>query len=256
MTISRLRLENTSLYNHIKYEVVAKYFVETQTSVPLVYDRESGSYIPTSVLEFDPSPTSVGRGWVFFDDYDVDGSTLVDTSKEQTAKVLVSGATHHTVDYVHGRIYDPNSVPTAVTYNWFYLSVLDSWPGATPPPLPVISIDIDTTTKAGFQLGGGKKNTRVANLYVFATTKAERDDITDILHDELYNKQIVVKDYSTGDYLNFNGTFNTGFNPTILEGHIEVVSVEARNVNAWLDWSELNRYRSTIKIVFNTYIEA
>lgn len=256
MTVSRLRLENTSLYNYLKYEVVARYFTEIQSSVSLVYDITLGAYVPSSVLELDPSPTSRGRGWVCFDDYTTSGVTTVDVSKEQTTKVTVTGATHYTVDYLNGRIYDPNTTPTSVTYTWFYLSVLDAWPGATPPPLPVVSVDIDSTNKFGFQLGGGKKNTRVANLHIFATSKSERDDITDILQDELYNKQITVKDYSTGDYLNYNGTFNTGFNPIILDGHIEVVSVEARNVNAWIDWSELNRYRSTIKLTFNTYIEA
>jgi hypothetical protein len=256
MSVSRLRLENTSLYNYLKYELVAKHFTEVQTT-SLVYNSSLGAYIPSSVLDIEPSPTSAGRGWVFFDDYTTsDGTVVVDTSKEQTTKVTVTGATHYTVDYTNGRIYDPNTVPTSVTYSWYYLSVLDAWPGINPPPLPVVSIDVDTTNKSGFQLGGGKKNTRIANLYIFATNKAERDDITDILQDSLFNRQITVKDYSKGDYLNYNGMFNTGFNPDILEGSIQILSAEARNINAWVDWSELNRYRSTIKLTFETYIDS
>jgi hypothetical protein len=256
MTISRLRLEGVSLYNYIKYELLAKDFVETQSSVPLVYDVSLGAYITDSVVDIEPSPTSNGRGWVMFDDNTVNGLVIVDTSVEQTSKVSVVGATTYSIDYKNGRIYNPDSSPSSVTYQWHYISVLDSWPGASPPPLPIVSIDIDSYLKSGFQLGGGKKNTRTVNLYIFATSKSERDDITDILQDQLYNKQITVKDYSTGDYLNYDGAYNTGFNPSTLQGSINVLSVEARNVNAWIDWSELNRYRSTIKLTYETYIEA
>jgi hypothetical protein len=253
--VSRLRLENASLYNYIKYEIMAENFTETQSSVPLIYDRTLGAYIPTSALELDPSPTSINRGWVVFDDYTTDGTFIVDTSKEQTTKVSVAGATHYTVDYKNGRIYDPDSTPSSVTYDWYYVAIVDAWPGINPPPLPILSIEIDSTNKEGFQLGGGKKNIRTADLNIFATSKSEREDITDILQDKLFNKQITVKDYSKGDYLNYNGIYNTGFNPDILAGKIEILSVSARNVNAWIDWSELNRYRSTIRVGFETYIE-
>lgn len=255
MPASNLRLEDIAIFNYIKYGLLPTEFSEQITGEALIYDPTLGAYKTESSME--PLPTSAGRGWVCFDDYTVNGSLVVDTESEQASKVSVVGASTYAVDYLHGRIYNPDSVPTSVSYYWHYISVLDAWPGIDPPPLPIVSVGVDRSVKEGFQLGGGVKTVREFSIYVFGTSRGERDDITEVIHSNLFNRQIMLKDFSTGDYLNYDGTFNTGFSPTLLaSSSLNITSTEARNINIWSDWSDLNKYRSVISGEYETFTES
>jgi hypothetical protein len=81
-------------------------------------------------------------------------------------------------------------------------------------------------------------------------------DLQEVVHDAFFNHNIVVKDFSTGDYLNYDGTFNTGFTATpLVSSNLEVVQASARIINVWADWSELNRYRAVVKVVYENRVD-
>ncbi len=253
MSASDLRLEDISLLNYIKHEVLPVKFSEQLQNEDLVYNSVLGGYIAdTSML---PSPTSLGRGWVLFDDATVGTRVIVDTSAEQTTKLSVVGPTTYDVDYVNGVIKNYDVDPTSVSYYWHYVSLLDAWPGTNPPELPIVTIDITGFEKEGFQLGGGVKNIRDVVFNIFATTRAERDDLSETIYDAVYNKYIVINDFSAGGYLNYDGTYS-GSTPTNLNGaNMYFYNIRHNNINVWSDFSDLNKYRSEIRCSYESFID-
>lgn len=252
MPASLLRLEGIALFSYLKNEVLPVHFSEWAYNEALVYSSTLVSYVPESTLV--PHPTSKGRGWVFFDEATVNGSTVIDATSEQTTRVSVTGASSYTIDYFRGAIKNPNTIPTEISYTYNYISVIDGWPGEDVPPLPVISIDLNKMSKQGLQIGGGKRNIRELYIEIFAQSNPERDDITEILYDSLFTRNIAVKDFSTGFYLKPDGTYNTGFVPTT-GGYIYVTDVQARTINNKTDLSLTNRHRSVITLQYETITE-
>lgn len=251
MSLSRLRIEDISIYNYIKYEILGLHFVEQLQNQTLEYNSSLGMYLP-SYEDLEPSPVSKGRGWVLFDEV----SDSIDISQEQSNRVVVSGATTYEVNYVLGAIRNPDTTPTSVSYYWNYVSVVDGWPGTNTPDLPIVAIDIESGSRDGFQLGGGYRSSRGVDIHVFATTNGERDDITDTLFDNLYNRRIPVIDYSQGDYLDHNGFYDNSFAaPQLGTAHIYFDNVQYRTVNNPSDWSDLNQYRSVISLTAVSFIE-
>ena len=249
--IPYLRIYDASITNYLKYEVLPVYFTERIVNEPLVADG-AGGYVTQSPME--PSPTSKGRGWVPFDETTVGNRVLIDTSAEQLAQVTVNGATTYEIDYPGGRIINPNTTPTSVTYSWNYVSLVEGWPGAEPPPTPVVAVDVDKTIKEGYQLGGGTKDILHGSVYVFASSETEKKEITDVIYQALYNRSLPVRNWHEGGYLDFDGTY-TGFQPTPVPGISSgaFVDVEANFNGPRADWSEINRYRSRVKFVFEVY---
>ncbi len=248
--IPYLRIYELSIINYLKYEILPLAFAEREVTVPLVLDNDLGGYVAQSQMV--PLPSSPGRGWQFFDEATVNGKQVINTIAEQTGRVQVAGASTYTLDYVNGVVINPNTVPSAVTYYWNYVSVIPGWPGATPPPTPIVAVDIDTSARGGFQLGGGSRDVIDVAIYVFATDEAEKRDITSVIHDALFNRTLPVRNWHEGSYLNFDGTFNTGFSPTVVSGlglgvFTEVVS---RLNGPRIDISELNKHRSRITFQF------
>ena len=250
--IPYLKIYCSSIVNYLKYEVLPLYFTEQVVDETLVYDDTLGGYVTES--EMVPLPTSAGRGWVVFDESSVNGLSVVDTSAEQSTKVSVLGASTYVVDYPGGRILNPDTVPTAVSYSWYYVSFVEGWPGTDPPPLPVVALDIRTTDKSGFQLGGGTKDTIEGSVYVFATSEAEKMEITDVLYQALYNKVLPIGNWHEGSYLTYDGTYG-GFTPTTVSGVSlgAFTKVHSDLVGPRVDWSELNRHRSQVDFVFEVY---
>lgn len=166
--MKQLRQEDLSLNHYIRNEVL-KDFIETEKNVPLVYlddlSQESGSAIYQAESYMDPSPISNGRGWVYTDSYA--------SYTEQTDSVIVydslgtviSGA-YYNVDYIDGRVIFPNTSynPAAVTYRWYYVSMVEEWNLVQASEVPVVVVDISGFTKDGFQLGGGKIVPRKTNI--------------------------------------------------------------------------------------------
>jgi hypothetical protein len=247
-----LRVYNASIYNYLKYQVLPVHFTEQIVDEALVYDSTTSSYITESSML--PLPTSEGRGWSVFDEDTVNGKLVVDLTAEQTTKVSVNGASTYTVDYANGRIINPDTTPTSVSYDWNYVSMVQGWPGEQPPPLPIVALSMAATDKSGFQLGGGTKDTITGEIHIFATSELEKQDITDAIYQALYNRTITIANWHEGSYLDYDGTF-AGFTPIAVDGLSSgfFEDVTTNMVQTRMDWSELNRYRSYISFKFSVF---
>ncbi len=252
MALSTLRLEDISLFNYIKYEVLGYSFIEQLSDVALTLDTDLDLYVP-DYSGYSPAPNSVGRGWVPFDE--ADGGT--DVSSEQTSRVSVTGATTYNVNYALGGIQTAET-PTAASFYWNYVSVIDGWPdGENPPEVPIVAVDVSGSTRKGYQIGPGYQSSRKASVHVFATNSAERDDLVDTIHNSLYNRLISVVDYSEGDYLDYDGFYNSSFSRTTMSGISNILfdDVSVKYLSFPSDWGDLNRYRATFSFIMTTYIE-
>lgn len=245
-----LRIYDSSIFNYIKYQVLPLEFTETRINEPLV-STPDGYVVKSSMI---PSPTSRGRGWAVFDEFQINNKSVVDVGTEQTSKVTVNGATSYTIDYINGRILNPNTPPTSISYSWYYVSFIQGWPGEEPPPLPVVALDLDTTIKSGYQLGGGSKDTLEGSFYIFATSDKEKKDLTDLIYQSIYNRALPIRNWHEGSYLSYEGT-HTGFTPTTISGVSTgaFVDVSVNLSGPRMDWSELNRYRSRIRFSFEVF---
>jgi len=253
MEPTQFRLENNSLYNYIKNQVLPIRFSEHISNESLEYDSSIGGYITNSLMQ--PSPTSRGRGWVYFDDAIVNGTTVVNVGAEQSSKVSVVGASSYDIDYVNGAIKNPDTTPTSVSYYWNYVSVMMGWPGTTPPSLPLVSILVDYSEKSGFQLGPGVKNTRSVSFHVFATSPEERDDLLESIHDSIHDKTINILDFSDGDYLNYDGTFNTDLSlPLVAISSLYFISTTSRIIYVEDSWTDLNMYRGVVNGTYESLV--
>jgi hypothetical protein len=250
--IPYLRIYDASIINYLKYEVLPLNFTETIVNEPLVYSEALQGYVTEPLMV--PSPTSAGRGWSLFDETTIGNRTTINTTAEQAANISVTGASTYTIDYLQGRIINPDTTPTTVSYSWYYVSLVEGWPGVDPPPLPAVAVDIDSTVKMGYQLGGGTKDVIRGSVYVFATSETEKKEITDVIYQSFYNRTIPIGNWHEGGFLDFDGTYS-GFQPTTVSGLSSgyFVNVEARLDGPRDDWSELNRYRSRITFVFEVY---
>jgi hypothetical protein len=132
--------------------------------------------------------------------------------------------------------------------------VIQGWPGESPPPLPCVAVDIDKTKISGFQLGGGSKDTIKGTIHVFATSEAEKKDLTDLIYQSLFNKSLTINNWHEGDYLDYNGTY-TGFTPAPVPGISSgfFKEVDTSFTSQRLSWSELNRHRAKVEFVFEVH---
>jgi len=244
-----LRIYDASIYNYLKYQVLPPHFTEVRTDEPLTFSPTANGYVVTT--DAVPLPTSEGRGWAVFDETTVNGKLVVDLTAEQQNQITVTGASSYTVDYVNGRILNPDTPPSSITYAWYYVSVVQGWPGTEPPPLPVVALDIDENIKSGFQLGGGTKDVIEGSVYVFATNEGEKKDITDIIYQAFFNRSLPIQNWHEGSYLDYDGTFS-GFSPSPVSGITNGVFTETQAFlrGPRMDWSELNRYRSRVSFTF------
>lgn len=309
----QLRKEDLSLHTYIK-DTVLRDFIETEEMVDLSLMKDltcANSYVYQAITDMAPNPTGRGRGWVYFDCPHIDeegfcayttescipefitvsgtdatGASCIGTP-EQTNRVEVYGhdlntisGTNYLVDYVDGRvIFDNDSIiPSYIDYNWNYVSVLDEWPSANAPEPPIVVIDVKETEKGGYQLGAGKKIVRQVDIHIFATSSSERRDLTEVIHDGLYNKSAPIYSFPTGDILDFDGTFygrksnnnklTSLFNRTTLDnlgvthGQMIFENVISRNVRLPILMtrdanesllSDLNNYRSRISFELVIY---
>lgn len=238
--MSNLRKTDISLYNYIKNTVFSN-FVETEVGVglkvmPALCGDESNVYeIVDSCNASTISSFSIerGRGLVYFDDpgngincepfIPVSGTNgdgdITEGTPEQSNRVAITSYTtsgtneivsckDYMIDYVDGRIITPLTLsnPT-ITYTWNYVSIVDEWAAIQAANPPVIVIDMHGTDKSGYQLGGGRKVVRKADIHIFASDPAERNDIVEVIYNGLYNKSCPIYDFPTGSILDYDGTF-------------------------------------------------
>lgn len=281
--MKKLRKEDLSLYYYIK-DVALVDFIEHEETIALSYMSElscdNESYVYEALTNMLPKPTERGRGWVYFDD-DFDMtlcSTVTSGTPEQSRRITVydtlgSGISdqEYIVDYIDGRIVTSGTVtPAYISYYWNYVSVVDEWAAIEAADPPVIVIDMMGTDKTGYQLGGGKRIARKVDIHIFASSTAERNDLTEVLYDALYLKSTPLYEFPEGTVLDYDGTWygrrynmtkeDTLFDRTRMEGvnnlafedvvarHISLPILMTRNRDEIM-LSDLNAYRA--KISFN-----
>jgi len=206
----------------------------------------------------------------------IDGVEYLLTGEEVIDYVVPES--DYMVDYIDGRIVLAGTsswTPTHITYAWHYISLVDEWAAVEAANPPVVVIDMHGTDKAGYQLGGGKMQTRKVDLHVFATNPAERNDIVEELVDSLFNKSAPLYDFPLGTMLEYDGTwYGRTKNPNKLTslfnrqhashviGNMEFLNVTSRHVSLPLVMtrdrnevmlSDLNAYRSKVSFDLVTY---
>ena len=312
-----LRKEDLSLYYHLKHVALFE-FIELEHLAPLI-QMETAEFCDTDfkVYEaltewcdnpegFAPDPTERGRGWVYLDHgtvasgtgqcspyvtvsgTDVEGNEI-EGIPEQSNRIRVYDADgiiitdqNYLIDYIDGRIItDGTVVPAYVDYHWHYVSLVDEWAAVEAANPPVVVVDMHGTDKAGYQLGGGKMQTRKVDLHVFASNPSERNDIVEELVDALFNKSAPVYDFPLGTMLDYDGSWygrkdnpnklTSLFNRTTLQdtgdiiGNMEFLNVTSRHVSLPLLMtrdrnevmlSDLNAYRSKVTFDVITYTNA
>ena len=144
-------------------------------------------------------------------------------------------------------------------YKWNYVSVIDEWPTASVPSLPIVLLDWKKFNIKGFQLGGGRKHICDLDIHVFGSSKPELDDLTYIVHSGLYNKCLTLFGFSGGDVFSWDGTFNSDFNCNcdVDIPKLDFVDVETNYLKLPIDYkNDLNAYRSKVSLKIFAYKEA
>jgi len=258
--MKKFRKEDLSLHHYLRFNVLNE-FIEQDVNAPLTFLSDvstSGSMVYQAISLKTPSPTSLGRGWVYIDTYG-------DVTEQQSAVTVydvannVISGTEYMVDYIDGRIITSGTVtPDHVTYQYFYVSLVNEWQDVEAASVPVVAINLEGFAKEGFQLGGGRRVPRRGRFHIFATNQAERDDLAELLYDGIYNKCVPNQNWQKGSMIDWNGTFNEDYEYELIQyhSHLQFENVVSRNVNAIFlreipnsdltMLSDLNRYRSRL----------
>jgi hypothetical protein len=275
MTVTLMKMEDMSLQHWIKEALLPLKWVEKVQNVSLVYSPERARY--EAQIVWLPNFLDEGRGWVYFDTVDSQSCVLNSVpTTEQTTRITVYNESssiispsYYTINYPDGAILinggglvTPDGTPTKVDFTQHYVSVVDGWPGTEPPDPPIVAIQTENFDKQPFQLGGGRKSVRRFSINIFATSSAERDDLTEFLYDSMYNRHIPVLDFRSGEPLKYDGTYNTTYSGTLLQlspnddSLFYFRNVRAEYINARPDWSDLNRWRSRLTFTTESYRDA
>lgn len=262
--MKKLRKEDLSIHHFIRYRILSEY-LETDSDVPLVFLPDvstTDSYVYEAQSDRYPAPNSFGRGWAYIDAYgDVTEQTSMATVYDSFGSVI-SGS-EYMIDYVDGRVITSGTVtPAKITYGYFYVAQVNEWEDVEASDVPVVVVDIEITTKEGFQLGGGRRVPRRGHLHIFASSQAERDDLIEMLYDGLYNKCCPNQNWTKGTMLDWNGTFNEDYiyETMAYSSQLMFDNVVARAISLPLRksfgedvkmLSDLNRYRG--RLDFNVF---
>lgn len=267
--MKKLRKEDLSLIHYLRFNVLTEY-VEWETSVPLTYLPDvstTGSYVYESTSNMDPTPTSLGRGWVYLDAYEDNTEQQNSVIVRDDTGTIVSGS-EYMIDYVDGRVITSGSfTPGTVDYKYFYVAIVNEWGFVETAGAPVVVVDLSSFNKEGFQLGGGRRVPRKGRLFVFASDRAERDDITEMLYDGIYQKCVPNQNWPKGSLIDWNGTFNDDYVYETIQYHsqLQFENVSSKNIYPPMlggiprtdvtMLSDLNRYRSRIDFEMFHYEE-
>lgn len=240
--LSTIRKEELSLFHYIK-DIVLPFsnFVEIDEKIPLKLnedlsskfndkDSNTDAYVYDLDIEPTPAPYDRGRGFLYFDlvsgtdncnyYYTVSG-TRVDGKEiygvpEQSDMVKVYDSaldlidsSNYMLDYVDCRVVTKGKKykPAYIDYWWNYVSLIDNWEKAAKVDPPIVVVDFVPSVKSGYQLGGGKKVCRDINIYIFASSSIEKNEIIEVLYDSFYLKSIPIYEFPLGDVLDYDGTW-------------------------------------------------
>lgn len=263
--MTNITSEFLSLFYFIKDQVLLTRFVDQELAVPLSLDSTTGLYLASTIMK--PDPLGRGRNWVYFDV--ISGSSSTDINQEQISRVVVNKTGGGTIDvsdyevnYVLGGIdyTGVGETPATIDYYFNYVSLLDSWPGTDVPELPVISIDFIDTQKVGYQLGHGKKQIRPVRIDIFAGSSLEQKELTEFIYDGVYLLCASALDFTYGEPLGYDGTFNSEWSSTVAGtltdySRLEFHNVKARRINMPVSHSDINRFRSVVTFDLISYVE-
>jgi len=271
MTATLVRMEDMSLQHWLKGALLPMKWVENIVNVPLVYNADKSRF--EAQITWLPNFMSEGRGWVYFEPYGQDSCvTNAVPAEEQTTRVTVYnevGATidrsYYTINYLDGAIIasggtsTPDGVPTTVDFFQYYVSIIDGWPGINPPDAPIVAVEMGAYQKGPYQLGPGRISKRNVIIHIFATSSAERDDLTEFIYDALYNRHLAVLDFREGEPLNYDGTYNTAWAGNVLklnnndDALFYFRNVRAEPISFRQEWSDVNMWRSKVTFVAESY---
>jgi hypothetical protein len=264
--MKKLRKEDLSLHHCIRFNILDEY-IETDYNVPLQYLPDVStltSKVYQAVSTRYPAPNSLGRGWVYLDVTPGSGIIYEDMPEQQNMVIVydslgnVISGSEYMVDYVDGRVVTSGTVsPASVTYSYFYVALCNDWEDVMASDVPVIVPALETFTKEGFQLGGGRLVPRRGRLYIFATNQAERDDLAELLYDGINQKCCPNQNWTHGTMLDWDGTFNDNYLYEVIQYHsqlqfenvtyrmttVPLMSIPTRDMTML---SDLNRYRARV----------
>lgn len=251
-----LYIKNTILYD----------WDGTEVNSLLTLDPKTNLYMP-DYSDFDdelnemayPVPNDRGRGWIYFDYPDLTNEQTTQVTVRDSGGATLTQNTDYIVNYAHGGVqHIAGNKPYEVDYQYNYIATVEEWRQTNRSSLPIVVVDTGTLNKEGFQLGAGDLNINRGNVYIFGSTKAERDDLLNIIHDAFHNRQLQPRDFSDGTPLDFDGTFNTGYNITTLSGALGACATHFDNVIArplqFNMVNDVNEFRGRVQFEMRTYM--
>lgn len=254
-----LRKVKLSLYYNLKYNILSDYIESTSSDLEL--NSSSGLYEP--IYNSIPNASDRGRGIFPFDTTE---SGIFASCKEGTyIKVYHSTGEIANDNYIINyntpgvTLVSGTYIPVSFEYRWNYVSVIDVWPNANIPALPIVILDWKNFSIEGFQLGGGKKHICDIDINIFASSTPELEDLTYIIHSGLYNKCLPLFGFTGGEIFTWSGEFNKFFNCMRDENihKLDLVNVKSIKLNLPInDKNDLNAYRARISLELFAYVEA
>jgi hypothetical protein len=267
------RKEDVSVYLYIKDTVIGPRYSEVATGESLTsvatnlwemsYDSELGFHpFRRRVTNPDGSYTDhsgLGRGLLYFDYV---GETCLFGIEQQDIVKIYDGSTLASgckINYITGQVISSDDLSGyLVDYEWNYVSVIDSWPYEDVPALPIVCVDMQQSKKSPLQLGGGDIRDAYWNVQIFANNKGERDDLTDLIYDNLYLRRCPLYLLPSGLPLQ-NGLYNEMFNSSVHDTYtslfFENVQKRLSGLPQWgfYEQERINRYRAEITFDTQTY---
>ena len=81
----------------------------------------------------------------------------------------------------------------------YYVKVMDEYPDVYKEDivLPTLAVDHSVSDEAGLQIGGGYWSFRDFQIHIFASTDAERDDLSEIIY-EGFDQGTHLRDFNVG----------------------------------------------------------
>jgi hypothetical protein len=270
------RKEDISVYLYIKDTVIGPRYPEIATEESLTltstvntwdigYDIGLGfnpfkrKVLVDPVKQVYKDYSGLGRGLLYFDYI---GETCLFGVEQQDRVKVYDGSTiasNYKINYITGQVVTSDDLTDyLVDYEWNYVSVIDSWPYEDVPSLPFISVDSQQAKKSPLQLGGGDIRDGYWNVQIFANNKGERDDLMDLVYDNLYLRRCPLYLLPAGLPLQnglYNEMFDSSLHDTYTSLFFENVQKRLSGLPQWgfYEQEKVNRYRAEITFDTKTY---
>ena len=150
-----------------------------------------------------------------------------------------------------------------ITADYYYLTVgvIDGYPydllnnsNAEDEQLPVVAVEYLDGVPVPYELGGTRQKVRSFSIHILGASDSERDDLAGLIANSL-EYSVPVTDYRGGMPLNFDGTKNSSFTPTVIDnvGRIEFDNVKDR-VNRVKNPTYAQRHWSIVTFITRSFI--